>query len=113
MAGNGDATVVAIDAGERTELPASVMRLATAIRRAREKRGWSQAVLAEAAHVSHDIVHRLEAGKGDVLFGVAVDIARVLNVSLDDAAYTARVGKRVREAAEQSEQQEGQQHDDP
>jgi ribosome-binding protein aMBF1 (putative translation factor) len=109
MASNGDATVVAIDAGgdvENGELPASVARLATAIRKAREKRGWSQAVLAETAHVSHDIVHRLETGKSDVLFGVAVDIARVLNVSLDDVAYTPRVSKRVREAAEAAGQEE-------
>jgi ribosome-binding protein aMBF1 (putative translation factor) len=92
-----DATLIAVNDREDRSLPASVMRLASLIRKAREKRGWSQAVLAETAHVSHDIVHRLEAGKSDVLFGVAADIARILNVSLDDAVYNQLVSKRVRD----------------
>lgn len=106
MAGSSDAVVVAIDDGEVRErdLPASVVRLAAMVRKAREKRGWSQAVLAETAHVSHDIVHRLEAGKGTVPFEIAVDLARILNVSLDEAA-APRAQKRVREAGEAEEEQ--------
>jgi y4mF family transcriptional regulator len=51
-----------------------VDELAGAVRLARKERGWTQAQLAAHAHVSRDLVNRLEKGSG------RVEVAKVLDV---------------------------------
>ncbi len=48
--------------------------VAGAVRLARKERGWTQAQLAVRAHVSRDLVNRLERGSG------RVEVAKVLDV---------------------------------
>lgn len=52
----------------------TVDEVAGAVRRARKDRGWTQAQLAAQAHVSRDLINRLERGSG------RVEVAKVLDV---------------------------------
>ena len=52
----------------------TVDEVAGAVRRARKERGWTQAQLAAQAHVSRDLINRLERGSG------RVEVAKVLDV---------------------------------
>lgn len=51
----------------------TIDELAGAVRLARKERGWTQAQLASHAHVSRDLVNRLERGSG------RVEVAKVLD----------------------------------
>jgi len=75
--------------------PASVQRLATLVKKARERRGWSQATLAETAHVDKDVIYRLETGKADPPFSLVADLTRILNLDLPNAVFNQRVAKQV------------------
>jgi ribosome-binding protein aMBF1 (putative translation factor) len=93
MADNGDT---------ETGLPASVQRLAAMIRKARDRRGWSQTVLAETAHVDHNVISRIELGQYDPPFGLVSDLVKILGLPIEDAIYNRRVSKqRVREDGEE------------
>ena len=61
------------------QVPDSTARLAAAIRKARERRGWSQRNLAEFAGVDFEMVRRLEAGRGEPRW----DDAKQMLVTLD------------------------------
>jgi ribosome-binding protein aMBF1 (putative translation factor) len=66
-----------------TEDAPAMKRLATAVKRARERRGWSQANLAQCVGTSRDVIKRLEAGTHDARWSV---LSRVLPVlELDEA----------------------------
>lgn len=76
-------------------MPASVVRLSTMVRKAREKRGWSIAVLAETAQVDDDQLYRLEAGKCDPPFSLVANLVRILGLPIDNAVFNQRVSKAV------------------
>ena len=98
------ASVIALNGDHEHAVP-SVARLATLVRRAREKRGWSQTVLAETAHVEHDVIHRLEAGKSDPPFSLVADLVRILELQIEHAVFNQKVAKQVREAGRAAEQE--------
>ena len=59
----------------------SVEDVAGAIRLARRERGWTQAQLAARAHVSRDLVNRLENGSGRVEVGKVLDVLAALGLA--------------------------------
>ncbi len=75
--------------------PASVQRFALLVKKARERKCWSQATLAETAHVDKDVIYRLEAGKADPPFSLVADLTRILNLDLPNAVFNQRVAKQV------------------
>lgn len=81
--------------------PASVVRFASLVKKAREKRGWSQTTLAETAHVHHDIVQRLEAGQSDPPLSLVADLTRILELNVLNAIYNQQVAKQVAERREE------------
>lgn len=54
--------------------------LGTKIKKLRESRGMSQAVLAHRAKITREYVNRLEAGRYDPTVGVLTRIAKALGV---------------------------------
>lgn len=80
--------------------PASVLRFASLVKKAREKRGWSQTTLAETAHVHHDVIQRLEAGLSDPPLSLVADLTRILELSVLNAIYNQQVAKQVTEKRE-------------
>lgn len=56
------------DDGDEPEPIPALVRLGNAIRKAREKRGLSQRSLAEVAHMSHETLRRVEAGRTDARY---------------------------------------------
>ncbi len=54
------------------------------IRELRERKGWTQAKLAAELNVAPSTVFNWESGRFDPRFSQAKDLARVLEVSLDD-----------------------------
>lgn len=83
------------------DTPPSVVRLASMIRRARERRGWSQALLAETAHVDTDVIQRIEVGRTDPPFSLVADLVRILDLPIENAVFNQRVA-RNREANDDS-----------
>jgi DNA-binding XRE family transcriptional regulator len=59
----------------------------------RLKRGWSQKRLAEAIGTSQPHIARIENGRDNVLLATANELARVLNVSLEDINRALGYGK--------------------
>ena len=59
----------------------TVDEVAGAVRLARKKRGWTQAHLAAQAHVSRDLVNRLERGSGRVEVAKVLDILAALSLA--------------------------------
>ena len=55
--------------------------LAGAVRLARKERGWTQAQLAARAHVSRDLVNRLEKGSGRVEVAKVLDMLAALGLA--------------------------------
>lgn len=85
-------------------IPPAVIRLAGVIRRAREKKGWSQRYLAERARVSHEFVRRLESNEchprlNDALqlLLLVIDDPREQTEALLRTAYGQIVAKRIGE----------------
>ena len=79
---------------------ASVGRLAILIRKARERRGWSQTTLAETARVSDDTIYRLEAGQSDPAFSLVANLTRILDIELARAVFSQKVAAQQNERAE-------------
>ena len=77
------------------ERPPSVLRLATLVKKARERKGWSQETLAETLHVAHDTIYRLESGHTDPTFSLVANLVRVLNISIENAIFNQRTAKQV------------------
>jgi ribosome-binding protein aMBF1 (putative translation factor) len=69
---------------------------------AREKRGWSQTTLAETAHVSHDVICRVESGKTDPPFSLVADLVRILDIPLQAAVFNQRVARQVETTEERA-----------
>jgi transcriptional regulator with XRE-family HTH domain len=65
------------------EMPA-MKRLANVVRRARTKKGWSQANLAEFVACSRDAIKRLESGELDVRCSLLFRIMPVLELDESD-----------------------------
>lgn len=63
--------------------PDSLRRLVTAIKKARERRGWSQRNLAEFAKLNHEAVRRIETGQADPRWTVVSRLAATLNIDLN------------------------------
>lgn len=84
------------DNGEVSQRPA-VARFVSLVRKAREKRGWSQTTLAETAHVHHDVIQRLEAGLSDPPLSLVADLTRILELNVLNAIYNQQVAKQVAE----------------
>lgn len=59
----------------------TVDEVAGAVRLARKERGWTQAQLAAHAHVSRDLVNRLENGSGRVEVAKVLDILAALGLA--------------------------------
>ena len=59
----------------------TVDEVAGAVRLARRERGWTQAQLASHAHVSRDLVNRLERGSGRVEVAKVLDILAALGLA--------------------------------
>ncbi|MFM8351721.1 MAG: helix-turn-helix domain-containing protein [Actinomycetales bacterium] len=59
----------------------TVDEVAGAVRLARKARGWTQAQLASHAHVSRDLVNRLERGSGRVEVAKVLDILAALGLA--------------------------------
>lgn len=60
----------------------TVDEVAGAVRLARKERGWTQAQLAASAHVSRDLVNRLEGGSGRVEVAKVLDILAALGLAM-------------------------------
>ena len=81
----------------------SVLRFGNLVRKARERRGWSQTILAETAHVDHNIISGIELGRVDPNFSLVADLVRILDISIEDAVFNQRVSKqRKAETAEET-----------
>ncbi|MCX8165709.1 MAG: multiprotein bridging factor aMBF1 [Acidilobaceae archaeon] len=52
------------------------------IRKAREERGWSEAVLAQRLRVSADLIRKIESGKYKLTVGLAKSLEEVLKIKL-------------------------------
>jgi y4mF family transcriptional regulator len=59
----------------------TVDEVAGAVRLARKDRGWTQATLAANAHVSRDLVNRLENGSGRVELAKVLDVLAALGLA--------------------------------
>ena len=59
----------------------TVDEVAGAVRLARKDRGWTQAQLAANAHVSRDLVNRLENGAGRVELAKVLDVLTALGLA--------------------------------
>lgn len=81
--------------------PAAVLRFASLVKKAREKRGWSQTTLAETAHVRHDVIQRLESGMSDPPLSLVADLTRILELNVLNAIYNQQVAKQVAERREE------------
>jgi ribosome-binding protein aMBF1 (putative translation factor) len=57
------------------------------IRELRESKGWSQAKLAATLDVAPSTIFNWESGKFDPRFSQARELARVLEISLDDLEF--------------------------
>ncbi|MET1160233.1 MAG: multiprotein bridging factor aMBF1 [Thermoprotei archaeon] len=55
---------------------------ATKIKRAREKKGWSQAVLAQKVQVSENVIKRIEAGRLKPGIQLARKLEKILGITL-------------------------------
>jgi ribosome-binding protein aMBF1 (putative translation factor) len=64
--------------------PDSANRLASAIRRARETKGWSQRNLAEFVGLDRETVRRIEAGQADPRWTDAVRLLITLGIITHD-----------------------------
>lgn len=78
-----------VDLPSRGAMPDSVGRLAGMIRKAREQRGWSQRTLAEAAHLNHEAVRRIEGRLADPRWSVVVRLLIVLDIDPAEALRLA------------------------
>ena len=59
----------------------TVDEVAGAVRLTRKDRGWTQAQLAAHAHVSRDLVNRLENGSGRVELAKVLDVLAALGLA--------------------------------
>lgn len=73
------------------------------VRKAREKKQWSQATLAETAHVDKDVIYRLESGRADPPFSLVADLTRILDLDLSVAVFNQRVSKQLPPSAGEQE----------
>lgn len=78
------------------DAPACLVRLAKMVRKARERRGWTQATLAEAVHVPVTTLAQIEEAAVDLPLTVAVTLAQVLELSVAAIVFNQHVAKRVR-----------------
>lgn len=78
------------DFEDTTSGPAT--RFAMLVRRAREKKGWSQRTLAEAMRLNHEVIRRIEAG-ADPRLSLAVRILLTLNIADKESLLQIALGQ--------------------
>jgi transcriptional regulator with XRE-family HTH domain len=62
----------------------TLRQMGVRIRKLREARGMSQAVLAKKARITREYVNKLEAGRYDPTVGVLTKLARALGVPVTE-----------------------------
>jgi DNA-binding XRE family transcriptional regulator len=73
-----------LTSSNRTVTSKIVDKLATNIKRARRRRGWTQGDLAERAGITREYLARIETGRHDPRLSVAVKIRRALRMKAGD-----------------------------
>ncbi len=76
-----------------TELAGPWRRFVTLCRRARERKGLSQAQVAEVIKVQPDVIKRLESGKAEPGIVLIADLVRYLEVDIMNAIFGQRSAK--------------------
>lgn len=62
----------------------------------REARGWTKVELGERLNVSRQTIHAIEVGKYDPSLSLAIAIARLFEVGVEEIFISDHVGKQVR-----------------
>lgn len=75
------------------KLPGPWRRFVSLCRRARERKGLSQAQVAEVIKVEPDVIKRLEAGKAEPGIVLIADLVRYLEVDIMNAIFGQRSAK--------------------
>jgi ribosome-binding protein aMBF1 (putative translation factor) len=70
-----------------------VRRFATLVRKARERREFSQAVVAQLLKVEPDVIKRLEAGRSTPNLDLVADLTVLFELPLMNAIYGQRVAQ--------------------
>ena len=74
-------------------LPGPHRRFVSACRRARERKGLSQAQVAEVIKVAPDVIKRLESGKAEPSIVLIADLVRYLEIDIMNVIFGQRAAK--------------------
>lgn len=78
---------------EKDQRSEPVRRFATLVRKARERREFSQAVVAQLLKVDADVIKRLESGRSTPNLDLVADLTVLFELPLMNAIYGQRVAQ--------------------